>query len=171
MRGYLGIEPHFELWKYFFAVELQKKKEKKKPDLAVPMGCTSIHLRGSRVSEYMSIPLSKSNKGWHKLWFYLKNNTAAPLPIFTGRLLEEVPEVWRYGAIEKEQKRLGSLLKAIVTLKRHGLRVTGVIGSYHVRRVASLMACALPMYKMTPDSTPEGTVMVVDVALSIGKMT
>ena len=66
-EGYLGIEPHFELWKYFFAVELQKKKERKKSDLAVPMGCVSIHLQGNRSSEYMSIPLSKSNKGWHKL--------------------------------------------------------------------------------------------------------
>ena len=45
-EGYLGIEPHFELWKYFFAVELQKK-EKKKPDLAVQMGCVSIRLQGS----------------------------------------------------------------------------------------------------------------------------
>ena len=62
-EGYLGIEPHFELWKYFFAVELQKKKERKKPDLAVLMGCASIHLRGNRSSEYMSIPLLKSNKG------------------------------------------------------------------------------------------------------------
>ena len=66
-KGYLGIEPHFELWKYFFAIELQKKKEKKKPDLMVPMGCASIHLRGSQALEYMSIPLLKSNKGWHKL--------------------------------------------------------------------------------------------------------
>ena len=101
-EGYLGIEPHFELWKYFFAVELQKKKERKKPDLAVPMGCASIHLRGPRSSEYMSIPLSKSNKGWHKLWFYLRNDTAAPLPIFTGRLIEVAPNAWRFGPIAKE---------------------------------------------------------------------
>ena len=63
----MGIEPHFELWRYFFTVELQKKKEKKRLDLAVPMGCTSICLWGRRASEYMSIPLLKSNKGWHKL--------------------------------------------------------------------------------------------------------
>ena len=69
----------------------------------------------------MSIPLSKSNKGWHKLWFYLKNDNDAPLPIFTGRLIEQVLGVWRYGPIEKEQKRLDNLLKAIVTLKGHGL--------------------------------------------------
>ena len=50
----------------------------------------------------MSIPLSKSNKGWHKLWFYLKNDDTAPLSIFTGRLIEEAPDVWRYGPIVKE---------------------------------------------------------------------
>ena len=50
----------------------------------------------------MSIPLSKSNKGWHKLWFYLKNNNAAPLPIFTGHLIEEGPGAWRYRPIKKE---------------------------------------------------------------------
>ena len=77
-KGYLGIEPNFELWEYFFAVELQKKKERKKPDLAVPMGCASIRLRGNRSLEYMSIALLKSNKGWHKLWFYLRNDDATP---------------------------------------------------------------------------------------------
>ena len=33
------------------------------------------------------------------------------------------------------------------------------------------MARALPMYKMTPDSTPKGTMMVVDETLSFGKTT
>jgi hypothetical protein len=27
-EGYLGIEPHFEMWRYFFTVSLYKKKEK-----------------------------------------------------------------------------------------------------------------------------------------------
>ena len=70
----------------------------------------------------------------------------------------------------KEQKRLGDLLKAIMTLKGHGLCVTSVVGAYHVRRLAPLMARALLMYKMTPDSTPEGTVMVADEALSVNEM-
>ena len=118
----------------------------------------------------MSIPLSKSNKGWHKLWFYLRNDTAAPLPIFTGRLIEEASDAWRYGPIMKEQKRLGDLLKAIATLKGRGLHGTSIVGAYHVRRLAPLMACALPMYKMTLDSTPEGMVMVVGEALSISEM-
>ena len=42
----------------------------------------------------MSIMLSKSNKGWHKLWFYLRNTT--------DRLIEEASDTWRYGPIGKE---------------------------------------------------------------------
>jgi hypothetical protein len=34
----LGVEPHFDLWKYFFVVSLQKKREKKGEDLPVPIG-------------------------------------------------------------------------------------------------------------------------------------
>jgi hypothetical protein len=90
----LGVEPHFKLWKYFFTVSLQKKREKKGEDLLVLIGCASIHHRGRRSSEYMATALSKSNKGWHKQWFYLKNDTDAPLPIFTGRLIEEPPQSW-----------------------------------------------------------------------------
>jgi hypothetical protein len=37
-EGYLGIEPHFKLWRYFFSVSLHKKKERS-GDLSVLMGC------------------------------------------------------------------------------------------------------------------------------------
>ena len=42
-EGYLGIEPHFELWRYFFSISLHKKRERS-GDLSVSMGCVGIHL-------------------------------------------------------------------------------------------------------------------------------
>ena len=42
-EGYLGIEPHFKPWRYFFSIFLIKKKERGQETL-VPMGCTGIHL-------------------------------------------------------------------------------------------------------------------------------
>jgi hypothetical protein len=54
------------------------------------------------------------------------------------------------GAPEKEKKRLYDLLDAIALLKNHSPHRTGVIEAYHVRRVAPLKACALPLYEMTP---------------------
>ena len=40
---YLGIEPHFKLWRYFFSVSLLTKKERGR-EILVLMGCPSIHL-------------------------------------------------------------------------------------------------------------------------------
>jgi hypothetical protein len=31
-EGYLGIKPHFKLWRYFFAISLYKKREKGRLD-------------------------------------------------------------------------------------------------------------------------------------------
>ena len=49
--GYLGIEPHFELWRYFFSVSLIKKERGQ--ETSVPMGCAGIHLWGQRAAKYM----------------------------------------------------------------------------------------------------------------------
>ena len=107
-EGFLGISPYFDMWRHFFAVTLQKKREKSsRQELHRTMGCASIHLRKNRVSEYPSMQLSMSNKGWHSQWFYLKNDAAAPLPKFTGRLIEQGPESWRkWGVLEKDKKKI-----------------------------------------------------------------
>ena len=85
------------------------------------------------------------------MWFYVKNDAAAPLPKFTGRLIGEAPQVWSWGPPEKKG-RLRDLLDAITFLKDRGLHGVSVIGAYHMRRVAPLMARVLPLYKMMPDA-------------------
>ena len=42
-EGFLGISPHFDLRQHFFAVTLQKKREKKQ-ELNTPMGWADIQL-------------------------------------------------------------------------------------------------------------------------------
>ena len=147
-EGYLGIEPHFELWRYLFSISLIKERGQ---ETSVPMGCAGIHLRGQRAAEYMPCQLSRSNKGWHSHWFYLKNDPAAPLPVFSGCLIEEVPPSWPWGPPIKKKKRMHDLLEAITFLKTHGLYGAIIIGGYHARRVAPLMACVLSLYGMMPN--------------------
>ena len=73
-EGFLGISPHFDLWRYFFAITLQKKREKSdRQELHMPMGCAGIQLWNNWVDEYLYMRLSTSKKGWHSQWFYLKN--------------------------------------------------------------------------------------------------
>ena len=98
--------------------------------------------------------MSTSNKGWHSHWFYLKNDAAALLPEFTGRLVEEVLDSWRkWGVLEKDKKKIRNHLIAIQILKERGLKGSGIIRAYHTRRVAPLMRHALPLYGMAPEAS------------------
>ena len=52
----------------------------------------------------------------------------------------------------KEKKRMRDLFEAITFLKTHGLHGANIIGGYHSRRVAPLMARVLLLYGMTPSA-------------------
>jgi hypothetical protein len=75
----------------------------------------------------MSIATTKSNKGRHSWWFYIKNYNAAPFPLFIGRTIAVALPVWPWGHVDKEKKRFTPLLCAIVYLKGHGLCGAGVV--------------------------------------------
>ena len=62
MRGVLGIDPHFDLWRHIFAINLLKRRVGKQ-ELHAPMGCVGIHLRNNRADAYPLMRLSTSNKG------------------------------------------------------------------------------------------------------------
>ena len=75
-------------------------------------------------------------------------------------MIEEAPESWTWGVQLKDKKHLADLLAGLQALKERGVKGAGIIGAYHARRVASLMARALPLYRMMPGMSFEGTVLV-----------
>ena len=93
----------------------------------------------------------------------------APLPKYSGHLIEEAPESWKWGVLTKEKKHITDLLAALHTLKNRGVKGWRIIGAYHARRVAPLMARALPLHRMVPGVSFEGTVLV-DEALPPSKV-
>ena len=109
--------------------------------------------------------LSTSNKGWHSHWFYVKDDIATPLPAFFGRIIEEVPESWKWGVSNIDKKKIKDHLIALQILKERGMKGSGIIGAYHTWRVAPLMSHALPLYLMGPGASLEGTALV-DEALT-----
>ena len=84
---------------------------------------------------------------------------AAPLPVFSGRLIKEVPGSWKWGVLDKDKKRIKDHLTALQILKERGVKGSGIIDAYHTRRVAPLMSRVLPLYLMAPGASPEGTVL------------
>ena len=102
----------------------------------MPMGCASIHLRNNRANDYLLMRLSTSNKGWHSYWFYVKDDVAAPLPVFSGRIIEEVLGPWKWGVPDKDKKKINDHLAALQILKERGVKGSGIISAYHTWRVA-----------------------------------
>ena len=80
-EGYMGIYSHFELWRHFFVANLERVRGI--GELAA-IGCCGIHLRSGCSVGYIEIPLTRSNKGWHESWFYLKNSEYAPFQLSPG---------------------------------------------------------------------------------------
>jgi len=67
------------------------------------------------------------------------------------------------GVLDKDKKKILDHLTAIRILKERGVKGSGIIGAYHLRRVAPLMACMLPLHQMVPVASLEGTVLVDEV--------
>ena len=81
------------------------------------------------------------------------------MPVFSRRLIVEAPRSWKWGVLVKEKKNINDLLAALQTLKDRGMKGSGIIGAYHARRVAPLMARMPPLYQMVPGASFEGTAL------------
>jgi hypothetical protein len=72
----------------------------------VALGKVDIFVRsGPRVDHYFHLPTSDPLVRWRKVWFFLKNDADAPLPVFTGSRTFPQPS-YRYGVARKNLRML-----------------------------------------------------------------
>jgi hypothetical protein len=64
-EAFLGITPHFHLWRHFF--------ELKKTGKGVVVGSISFMFRRNMKSEYIDLALLDNTTSWKQGWFYLDN--------------------------------------------------------------------------------------------------
>jgi hypothetical protein len=161
-EGYLGIDPHWDLWTHFFSAELfASPTGERRVRTAVRAGGCILQLRQARAPQYIPAILASSNKGWQRRWFYLRNDDGR-LPSFSQRVVTAAADVWRYGTPRDRQKNLQPLLKALEELRKGGLTAAGVVAAIHRRRVLPLMERRLPLWEMTPGADLEGLRMSSD---------
>jgi hypothetical protein len=80
-EAYMGIEPHFNLWNYFFCTRLHQGSGVE----VAALGSVDIFIRFSHgVDCYFHLLMSISLNGWQKVWFFLRNDTNVLLLVFTG---------------------------------------------------------------------------------------
>jgi hypothetical protein len=91
-KAYMGIEPHFNLWNYFFRIWLWPGSDAE----VVVWGYADIYVQsGPGVDPYLCLSMSNPLVRWQKEWFFLRNYADAPLPVFTGK--HPVPQPnWGY---------------------------------------------------------------------------
>jgi hypothetical protein len=94
-EGFLGIDPHWDLWLHLFTAEFfALTTEAKKVCMAVRAGGCTLQLRPRRVQQYIPATLASSNKGWQNRWFYLCNDDGR-LPPFSQRVVTAAGVNWR----------------------------------------------------------------------------
>jgi hypothetical protein len=116
-EAYMGIEPHFNMWNYFFCTRFLQGSGAK----AVVLGGVDLYIRSRHgVDPYFHLPMSKPSNRWQKVWFFLRNDADASLPVFTGSRPIPQPN-WRYKVARMDLRRLQPLCEVIQQLLREGL--------------------------------------------------
>jgi hypothetical protein len=158
-KGFLGIDPHWDLWTHLFSAELfALTMGEKKVRMAVRAGGCTLQLRQARAQQYIPAILVSSNKGWQRRWFYLRNDDGR-LPSFSQRVVTAAGSNWRWGATREKQEKLQPLLEALQELRDGGLTAVGVVVAIHRRRVLPLAERQLPLSEMMPGIDLEGSQM------------
>jgi hypothetical protein len=158
-EGFLGIDPHWDLWTHLFSAKLfALMTGEKKVRMAVRAGGCTLQLRQTRAQQYIPAILVSLNKGWQRRWFYLRNDDGR-LPSFSQRVVTALGSNWHYGATRERQEKLQPLLEALQELRYGGLTAAGVVAAINRRRVLPLAERRLPLSEMMPRVDLEGSQM------------
>jgi hypothetical protein len=136
-EAFLGITPHFHLWRHFF--------ELKKTGKGVVVVSVSFMLSRNMKSEYIDLALPDNTTGWRQGCFYLDNPTPM-LKSRTGRVPIMGPE-WTNQLATLDTQELKPLLDDLLQLKAEGLTGAVVAISYCRRLIQPLQDWAHPAFE------------------------
>nr|CAH66192.1 OSIGBa0144J05.4 [Oryza sativa]CAH66208.1 OSIGBa0096F13.3 [Oryza sativa] len=114
-EAFLGIRPHFALFRRIFFLKPQPNKNK-----PCVVGGAGFQLRGTLSQKYFSMPFKTSNKGWHANWFYIQNPEPA-LPEYSC-LPPVYQDTWNSLPMGDEAAQALELMERMLKLKEQGLQ-------------------------------------------------
>jgi hypothetical protein len=139
-EAYLGILPHFRLWKYMYHC---------RPGMAGGqhqlVGGASLEMHHGRKTKYLNIPLKDSIKGWRLEWFIVENHCKS-LPPRSGRQPNVRTPSWVECPTSLEVTEARVLLAEICLLKERGLTAEDVVADFVFKNIQPLKDRAYPAY-------------------------
>jgi hypothetical protein len=148
-EAYLGILPHFGLWKYLYHC---------RPGMVGGqhqlMGGASLEMRRGRKTKYLDIPLKDNIKGWRLEWFIVENHGKS-LPPRSGRQPDVRAPSWTKSPTDLEIAEARVLLAEIGLLKERGLSAEAVVADFVFKNIQPLkdIAYSAYLYSGVTDST------------------
>jgi hypothetical protein len=157
-EAYLGIAPHFHLWRHLF--------ELKKTCKAGVVGSVGFMLRRNMKSEYVDLALPDKTTSWKQGWFYL-DNPAPALPTRTGRAPILYLE-WTNQLASQDTEEPQPLLGDLEQLKAEGLTGGTVAISFYRRLIQPIQDWVHLAFEYWGQSDPT---RVIKRKVSKGEMT
>jgi hypothetical protein len=158
-EGFLGIGAHWHLFWYFFRFTCLREGSR-----AATIACANLRMKQDRGDDYITAPLTSSNSGWHKGWFYQQNDPEHTLLVYTGCSIAKSQRNWADGLAKAEQeKMLNSHWAVLGRLRDTGITLAEVVGQYHTRGDVPLRRRPLRLCDMTAERAPwVGTVTALE---------
>jgi hypothetical protein len=142
-EAYLGIPPHFLLWRYFLCVKSTGKR-------SGIVGAVMFNLRSGLKAEWIDTDLPNNTAGWRSEWFYIADQIPG-LPRCTGHKPAKISE-WD---IELSTHELEDLKGVFVSdMKRRGVTGAAVAMSFYRRMIQPIKDRVHPAYEYCGQSDP-----------------
>lgn len=148
-ESFLGIHPHWGLWKRIFFVKAHSKKEG-----PIVVGGVGFSVRSE--VEYLKFPMKESVQDWRDKWFYIKDQPTAGkafnLEPFVDVLETTHKKSWKNPSTAEEKAEADVLLARFSKIWKSGgkeMLGTEFAATFLERRVQPLQARSQPMWKYT----------------------
>jgi hypothetical protein len=142
---YLGIPPHFALWRHFFCVKSTGKRSR-------PVGAMVFNLRSSLKVEWIDIDLPDNTAGWRSEWFYIADQIPC-LPRRTGHKPVKISE-WDLGLSTRELEDRKGFLELVSDMKTRGVTGAAVVRSFCRRMIQPIKDRVHSAYEYCGQSDP-----------------
>jgi hypothetical protein len=144
-EAYLGIPPHFTLWRYFFCVKSTDK-------MSGPVGAVMFNLRLGLKAEWIDSDLPDNIAGWRSEWFYIADQIPG-LPRRTGHKPVKISE-WDLGLPTRDLEDLKGVLELVSYMKKQGVAGAAVARSFCRRMIQPIKDRVHPAYEYCGKSDP-----------------
>jgi hypothetical protein len=142
---YLGISPHFALWRHFFCVKCTGK-------WSGSVGAVMFNWRLGFKVEWIDTDLPDNTAGWRSEWFYIADQIPG-LPRRTGHKIVKISE-WDLGLSTRELENLKGVLEFVSDMKSRGVTGAAVARSFCRRMIQPIKDRVHPAYEYFRHSDP-----------------